>query len=129
MKTRSLRRQAKYRQGPGTPAHRFSRVMDELEKRWPDPNPFSAQAGEGRYFEMIDEERHSMQTALQTAITALNDWLTLYASEHCSEDRVNEAQNRVYSKGTIAYIADVTAQCQAALNRNKQNDSDPDENR
>ncbi len=125
MRTRSLLRQAKFRKGPGTPAYRFSRVMDELEKRWPDPHPFSAQAGEGRYFEMIDEERRSVETALQSAITALDDWLNTYASDFCDPQRVEEAQTRLQEHGTIAYITDVTTQCRAALNR-KQNDQDSD---
>lgn len=100
--------------------------MDELHKRWPDPEPFSAQAGEDRAFKMIDEDRNSTQTALQSAITALDDWLNTYASEFCDPQRVEEAQTRLQEHGTIAYITDVTTQCRAALNRNKQNDQDSD---
>lgn len=129
MKTRSLRKQAKMRIGPGTPSYRFMKIMDELEKRWPDPNPYSAQASEGRYFAMIDEERTSMRTALQAAIIALDDWLNLSAPEFCNEDRVKEAQNRVYKEGTVSYISDVTAQCRRALNQDLENDQDSDEDR
>lgn len=115
--------------GPGTPRGRFNRIMDELEKRWPDPAPFSARAGEGRYFEMIDRERSSMRTALQAAITALDDWLNIYASEHCNPQRVAEAQERIGQIGTIAYITDVTTQCRKALNQDLENDQDSDEDR
>lgn len=90
------------------------------------PHPYSAQAGEGRYFEMIDEERHSMETALQAAITALDDWLNTYASEFCNPERVKEAEERIGRVGTIAYIADVTALCRSALHRKKPNDQDSD---
>lgn len=98
--------------------------MSELEKRWPDPKPFSAQAGENRHFEMIDKERNSTRTALQAAITALDDWTHTYAPEFCNPERVKEAEERVYSVGTIAYIADVVTQCRKALNQDLKNDQD-----
>jgi hypothetical protein len=103
--------------------------MDELEKRWPDPEPYSASAGEHRYFEMIDEERASMRTALQAAITALDDWTHTYAPEFCNPQRVEAAQERIGQVGTIAYIADVVTQCRKALNQDIQNDQDSNEGR
>lgn len=126
MRTRNLRRKAKSLVGPGTPAHRFDYLMNELEKRYPDPEPFSAQAGEPRYLKMIDDDRNSLRTALQASITALDDWLNIYAEELCDENRVKEAKERVGQFGTIAYIANVVAQCRAALKLDEQNDQDSD---
>jgi hypothetical protein len=73
---------------------------------------------------MIDDDRRSKDTALQAAITALDDWTNLYAPEHCNPQRVAEAKERVGSVGTIAYIADVVAQCRAALTSSPKNDQD-----
>lgn len=43
------------RSGPGTPTHRFKRLMDELEKRFPHPRPFdSTKAPEDYALEAID---------------------------------------------------------------------------
>jgi hypothetical protein len=39
---------------PGAPAARFDWLMDELEKRLPDPEPFSAMAPEPRYMAALD---------------------------------------------------------------------------
>lgn len=47
---------------------------------------------------------------LERAETALNDWLNIYASDMCEENRVAEAHKRVSEYGTIGYIADVTAE-------------------
>lgn len=41
--------------GPGTPAGRFDWMLNEMEKRFPDPEPFSSSAPEVRYFEMLDK--------------------------------------------------------------------------
>lgn len=45
--------------------------------------------------------------ALMSSMTAIDDWLNLYASELCDEVRVEEAKARVGAAGTLAYIADV----------------------
>lgn len=129
MKTRSLRRTAKNLNGPGTPGGRFNSIMSELEKRYPDPTPLAGSPPEGRYMSMIDEQRLSTHTALQAAITALDDWLNLHAPEECHPARVLEAQKRVGEYGTIAYIANVVAQCRMALNRSSGNDQDSNEDR
>jgi hypothetical protein len=71
---------------------------------------------------MIDDDRKSLRTALQAAITALNDWLHLTAPEQCGEEHVRESEERVFEYGTIAYIADVTTQCRNALKLDKEND-------
>lgn len=39
----------------GTPEARFRYIMDELEKRFPDPEPWSAAPPEERYLKMIDD--------------------------------------------------------------------------
>lgn len=52
---------------------------------------------------------------LERANTALNDWLNIYASDMCEENRVAEAHKRVSEYGTIGYIADVTAEIRSVL--------------
>lgn len=42
------------RDGPGTPAGRFQWLLDELHKRFPDPEPYSARAYEGRFLAWLD---------------------------------------------------------------------------
>jgi hypothetical protein len=101
--------------------------MHELEKRYPNPTPYSSStAPELQYLKAIDSDRNSLRTACQTALTALNDWLHIYAEELCDAERVKEAKDRVYERGTIAYIADVTTQCRLALKLDEQNDQDSD---
>lgn len=46
-------------------------------------------------------------TALSRSMTAIEDWLNIYASDLCATDRVEEARRRVGEHGTLAYIADV----------------------
>lgn len=38
----------------GTPAARFTQFLGELDKRFPDKRPFSADPAEGRYLDEID---------------------------------------------------------------------------
>lgn len=64
---------------------------------------------------IVDKDRNSIQTALQSAIVALNDWMCIYAPEMCDESRVKDAYNRVYEGGTLYYIATVVEQCNNAL--------------
>lgn len=45
--------------------------------------------------------------ALKQSMVAIDDWLNMFASEFCNEDRVKEAFERIKEKGTIGYIADV----------------------
>lgn len=45
--------------------------------------------------------------ALEKSRVAIDDWLNLYAPEHCNEARVAEARARVNAIGTLAYIAEV----------------------
>jgi hypothetical protein len=60
-------------------------------------------------------ENERLRAALQTSMTAIDDWLNLFASDHCDERRVKEAQERVHANGTIYYIATVQAANRAAL--------------
>ena len=48
------------------------------------------------------------RAALCASITAIDDWLNIYAEEHCDDRRVKEARLRIQaSGGTLAYIARV----------------------
>ena len=63
----------------------------------------------------VYKDRESIQTALQSAIVALDDWACSYAPEMCDEERVKEAQARLSEYGTLYYIALTLEQCRKAL--------------
>lgn len=48
-----------------------------------------------------------VRDALEQSITAIDDWLHLYAGEFCNPGRVAEAEKRVGEYGTLHYIATV----------------------
>jgi len=62
------------------------------------------------------DEAAVLKDALTRSMTALDDWLNLYAPDECNPDRVAEAKSRVWPGGTIGYIAEVQAQNRAAMN-------------
>jgi hypothetical protein len=67
--------------GPGSPARRFDALLQELEKRFPDPEPYSAQAPEGRYVAMIDARLSTQPTAdrARLAFTAAHvEYIQMY---------------------------------------------------
>lgn len=68
--------------------------------------------------ETIARDRNSVRTALQTAMTALDDWSCTYAPEFCDPKRVQEAKNRLSDQGTLYYIAATLAQCRKAMKEN-----------
>lgn len=53
--------------------------------------------------------------ALARSMVALDDWLNVYAPEHCNADRVAEARARIAEGGTLGYIAGLQAANRAAL--------------
>lgn len=53
--------------------------------------------------------------ALKTSITAIDDWLHIYAEELCNEADVAASKARVHANGTLAYIAEVQERSRAAL--------------
>lgn len=53
--------------------------------------------------------------ALERSVVAIDDWLNLYASEHCNADRVAEAKARTNENGTLWYIASIQEANRAAL--------------
>ncbi len=114
-KVRSLRKDAAEKNGPGSPVARFHYLMNELEKRFPNPHPFGPGLPEAQYLDQIDQTLAMKNDAIDTAIVALNDWLHVYAPEFCDEKRVVEAQNRLQEGGTLYYIATVLQKCRPAL--------------
>ncbi len=58
-------------EGPGSVPHRFNRIIVELEKRFPHPNPFdSAKAPEDYMLEAVDaliERNQHLETLLREA--------------------------------------------------------------
>lgn len=60
----------------------------------------------------------TLKAALETSVMAIDDWLNIYASDFCDEERVREASQRIRKAGgTLAYIALVQQINQAALSR------------
>jgi hypothetical protein len=64
----------------------------------------------------LESENARLREALKTSMTAIDDWLNLYASDICDEARVQEAEVRVRERGTLSYIAHVQAANGNALN-------------
>src|SRR5687768_5461021 len=57
-----------------------------------------------------------LREALIRSITAIDDWLNVYASDFCNSDRVDEAQRRISDEGgTLSYIANVQQKNRTAL--------------
>lgn len=50
---------------------------------------------------LLDE----IDAAMVQAMTAIDDWLSIYASDMCDDARVEEARKRVNEHGTLWYIA------------------------
>jgi hypothetical protein len=98
--------------------------MDELEKRYPDPNPFSSSPPEIRFLAAMDYERVILREAVKLAQVAIDDWLHTYASEECDPKVVAESRNRLQAVGTVYYIAMVQQQLRKALNGDQNQDAD-----
>lgn len=63
-----------------------------------------------------DEGEAVALEALKRSVIAIDDWLNVYASELCNEQRVAEAHQRIGDAGgTLAYIAYVQAENRAAI--------------
>lgn len=63
------------------------------------------------------DEREVLRAALVRSMTAIDDWLNLYASDLCDEARVKEAEKRIGENGTLWYIATVQEQNLRALGK------------
>jgi hypothetical protein len=63
---------------------------------------------------MKKADKEVLTVAMDAAILALDDWINVYAEEHCHEARVAEAKARLSERGTIAYLADTAQQCREA---------------
>lgn len=126
-RNKKIVRAAPTNKGPGTVYARFGWLMDELDKRYPDPEPFSSSGlPEKRALQALDNERirhlfevEQLRSALNAAVIALDDWTNLYASEFCDEERVREAQRRIDEYGTLYYIASVVKRSRDALKDTK----------
>lgn len=52
----------------------------------------------------------------ERAVVALDDWIHMYASEHCDEERVRQAGARIRQHGgTLAYVGTIISDARAAL--------------
>lgn len=65
---------------------------------------------------LLSERVEELETALDTANTALEDWLHKYAPDECKQERVEETKKRISDAGgTLAYLANVFATIRRAL--------------
>lgn|SRR5690606_33651388 len=123
MRHKKIVRQMPTKKGSSTVYARFGWLMDELDKRFPVPEPYSSSSlPEKRVLQDLDNERirhlfeiEQLRSALNAAVIALDDWTNLYASEFCDEERVKEAQARIEQYGTLYYIASVVKKSRDAL--------------
>lgn len=53
------------------------------------------------------EQVSVLNAALKIAMKGINDWMHIYAHDLCDENEVEAARQRVYSGGTLAYIAEI----------------------
>lgn len=68
----------------------------------------------------MHDEIERLRKALETAQTAMHDWLHIYAPDECKPEQVEESRKRVWAGGTLGYIADVTAEIRSALDAVKE---------
>lgn len=59
--------------------------------------------------------------ALERSMTAIDDWLNIYADDMCDAERVKEAKERIGQLGTIGYIASVQQANRQALAKARNN--------
>lgn len=71
-----------YTNAPGTPAVRFRGLMDELEKRLPDPNPFAAAPPEPRHLAALDALIAELAAEKERSAAAID--ALLYYQNECS---------------------------------------------
>lgn len=67
----------------------------------------------------LEEENAKLRAALEGSMTALDDWLNIFASDLCDPERVKEAKSRVHAGGTLWYIANVQERNRAAIHYKK----------
>ena len=69
--------------GPGTPYTRWQRIMEELERRFPDPQPYASSCpAEARYLEAIDRLLAQLAAA-QECCAQLEEELKVLATCGC----------------------------------------------
>ena len=72
-----------------------------------------------------DPVKAQLVEALKTSITAIDDWLHIYAEELCNEPDVAASKVRVHENGTLAYIAYVQDKNRVALAAAEENQQIP----
>lgn len=82
-----------------------------------EPTPADLERGgkRPRRIASAQSSRGQVRRALLKAREAMDTWTALFAGDMCSARVVRAARRRVNEAGTLAYIADVNAQLQAAL--------------
>ena len=85
-------------------------ILEKLKTRFHPKIAFPDEISREAYETIVVFKR-----ALERSSIALDDWLNIYASEFCNENRVAEARKRVHEFGTIAYIADTQEENRNAL--------------
>ncbi len=120
MRQRKRTRFGKPPTGPGSPYRRFQWFMQEVEKRFPNPDPFSSSIPpEVAYIAQMDIERAELANTLDEVKVALNDWVRSYAPELCNEEHVAETRERL-KDGTLYYISKVSEKVGCEIKRLKE---------
>jgi len=98
------------RYGPARSDYDLARILSgrlrDLDKRTRAAN---------KRADALERENAELRAALERSVVAIDDWLNLYASEHCNADRVAEAKARANENGTLWYIASTQEANRAAL--------------
>lgn len=63
---------------------------------------------------MKNRDKTAILDSVNSAIIALNDWSRITAPEYYNENDVQDSKSRVYSGGTLFYIATVLGQLREA---------------
>jgi len=83
-------------------------LAETWNRRTTPPHP-------ARSVDEVERENVRLREALECSVTALDDWLHVYAHDLCGETHVEESRARIGRFGTLGYIADVQFRNRAAL--------------
>jgi hypothetical protein len=125
MRTRKRARIGKPLTGSGKPHTRFLWLMREVEKRFPNPAPFSSSIPpEVACIAQMDIERAELVNTLDEVRIALNDWVHTYAPELCNQEEVAATGERLSDNGTLYYIARMSEKVSCEIKRLKEKHHD-----
>lgn len=95
-----LKEQIERSKGPGTPYARFEWIMEEMEKRFPNPDPYSsARTTEDQFFRTLDAHLAKQQNAVAVLMRqcerASADYDKMLGRAHVAESKLSLAQDKI----------------------------------